>query len=54
MVQYSFKPDIDGSKETAPLDIFTHCHSHCLNLSVAATSEVQEVRNLICITISEV
>ena len=34
-------------KETAPLAIFTHCYSHCLNLSVAATSKVQEVRNLI-------
>ena len=34
-------------KETAPLAIFTHCFSHCLNLSIAATSKVQEVRNLI-------
>ena len=34
-------------KEVAPLAIYTHCYSHCLNLSVAATCTVQEVRNLI-------
>ena len=32
-------------KEISPL--FTHCYSHCLNLSIAATCKVTEVRNLI-------
>ncbi len=34
-------------KEISPLALYTHCYSHCLNLSVAASSKVQEVRNLI-------
>ncbi len=34
-------------KEISPLALYTHCCSHCLNLSVAASSKVQEVRNLI-------
>ncbi|KAK3754906.1 hypothetical protein QZH41_003007 [Actinostola sp. cb2023] len=34
-------------KEISPLALFTHCYSHCLNLSIAATCKVQEVRNLI-------
>ena len=34
-------------KEISPLAIYTHCYSHCLNLSVAASCKVQEVRNLI-------
>ncbi|MCG8623082.1 MAG: hypothetical protein MJE68_13940 [Proteobacteria bacterium] len=34
-------------KEISPLAIYTHCYSHCLNLSIAASCKVQEVRNLI-------
>lgn len=34
-------------KEINPLAIYTHCYSHCLNLSIAASCKVQEVRNLI-------
>ena len=34
-------------KEISPLALYTHCCSHCLNLSVAASSKVQQVRNLI-------
>ncbi len=34
-------------KEISPLALYTHCYSHCLNLSVAASSKVQEVRNRI-------
>ena len=34
-------------KEISPLAIYTHCYSHCLNLSIAASCQVQEVRNLI-------
>lgn len=36
-------------KEISPLAIYTHCYSHCLNLSIAASCQVQEVRNLICL-----
>ena len=34
-------------KEISPLAIYTHCFSHCLNLAIAASCKVQEVRNLI-------
>ena len=34
-------------KEISPLAIYTHCYSHCLDLSIAASCQVQEVRNLI-------
>ena len=34
-------------KEIAPLAIYTHCYSHCLNLTIAAMCSVQEVRNLV-------
>lgn len=39
-------------KEVSPRAVYTHCYSHCLNLSIAASCEVQEVRNLIS-TINE-
>ena len=34
-------------KNISPLAMHTHCYSHCLNLTVAATCKVQEVRNLV-------
>ena len=34
-------------KEINQLASYTHCFSHCLNLSIAASCQVQEVRNLI-------
>ena len=34
-------------KEIVPLAIYTHCYSHCLNLTIAAMCSVQEVRNLV-------
>ena len=34
-------------KEISPLAIYTHCYSHCLNLSISASSQIQEVKNLI-------
>ena len=34
-------------KKVSPLAIYTHCFSHCLNLSIAASCKLQEVRNLI-------
>ena len=34
-------------KEFSPLALFTHCYAHCLNLSIAATCKLAEVRNLI-------
>lgn len=34
-------------KEISPLALFTHCYAHCLNLSIAATCQLSEVRNLI-------
>ena len=34
-------------KETSPLALYTHCYAHCLNLSIAATCKLPEVRNLI-------
>ena len=34
-------------KEISPLALFTHCYAHCLNLSIAATCLLSEVRNLI-------
>jgi len=37
----------DKLKEIPPLALYTHCYSHCRNLFVAASSKVQEVRNLI-------
>ena len=36
-------------KELSPLALYTHCFSHCLNLSIAASCRVQEVRNLIAL-----
>lgn len=36
-------------REISPRALYTHCYSHCLNLSIAASCEVQEVRNLISI-----
>ena len=35
------------TKEISPLALFTHCYAHCLNLSIAATCKLSEVRNLI-------
>ena len=34
-------------REISPMAMFTHCYSHCLNLSIATSCKVQEVRNLI-------
>ena len=34
-------------KAIAPLAMYTHCYSHCLNLSIATACKVPEVRNLI-------
>ena len=34
-------------KEISPLAVYTHCFAHSLNLSIAASCKVQEVRNLI-------
>ena len=34
-------------KEISPLASYTHCYSHCLNLSIAASCKIQEVGNLI-------
>ena len=34
-------------KEVSPMALYTHCYSHCLNLFIAASCEVQEVKNLI-------
>ena len=34
-------------KEISPLALFTHCYAHCLNLSIAASCKLSEVRNLI-------
>lgn len=34
-------------KEISPLAVYTHCFAHSLNLSIAASCDVQEVRNLI-------
>ena len=34
-------------KEISPLALFTHCYAHCLNLSIATTCQLSEVRNLI-------
>jgi hypothetical protein len=31
----------------SPLAIYTHCYSHCLNLSIAAACQIPEVRNMI-------
>ena len=36
-------------KEKSPLALYTHCFSHCLNLSIAASCKVQEVRNLVAL-----
>ena len=33
--------------ELAPLAVYTHCRSHVLNLSIAATCQLPEVRNMI-------
>ena len=34
-------------REAAPLALYTHCRSHVLNLSIAATCQVPEVRNMV-------
>ena len=34
-------------RESAPLVVYTYCHSHVLNLSIAATCKIPEVRNMI-------
>ena len=34
-------------KEVSPMALYTHCYSHSLNLSIAASCKVQEVKNLI-------
>lgn len=34
-------------KESSPLAIYTHCHSHILNLCIASVSKIPEIRNLI-------
>ena len=34
-------------KEINPLALFTHCYAHCLNLSIATSCKLSEVRNLI-------
>lgn len=34
-------------RESAPLALYTHCRSHVLNLSIAATCQVPEVRNMV-------
>jgi hypothetical protein len=34
-------------KEISPLALYTHCFVHSLNLSIAASCKIQEVRNLI-------
>ena len=34
-------------KEVSPRALYTHCYAHCLNLSIATCSNIQEVRNLI-------
>ena len=34
-------------KEVSPMALYTQCYSHCLNLSIAASCQVQEVKNLI-------
>ena len=36
-------------KQVSPRALYIHCYSHCLNLSIAASCQVQEVRNLISI-----
>jgi len=47
-VMSSGKAEVQAKiKEISPLALFTHCYSHCLNLSIAATCKVTEVRNLI-------
>ena len=34
-------------REIAPMAIYNHCHSHVLNLSIAASCQVPEIRNMI-------
>jgi len=47
-VMSSGKAEVQAKiKEISPLALFTHCYSHCLNLSIAATCKVTEVKNLI-------
>ena len=36
-------------REVSPIALYTHSYSHCLNLSIAASCAVQEVRNLISV-----
>ena len=36
-------------KEVSPQAVYTHCYSHCLNLAIAASCNIQEVRNIISI-----
>ena len=33
-------------KEISPLALYTHCFSHCFNLSITASSNIQEVKNI--------
>ena len=33
-------------QDISPLALYTHCYFHCLNLSIAATCKLSEVRNL--------
>ena len=36
-------------REVSPIALYTHCYSHCLNLSISVSCAVQEVRNLISV-----
>ncbi len=36
-------------KEVSPLALYTHCYSHCLNLSIAASCGIQEVKSMIAL-----
>ena len=47
-VMSSGKKEVQANiKEISPLALFTHCYAHCLNLSIAATCKLSEVRNMI-------
>eukprot|EP00118_Oscarella_pearsei_P012309 m.89762 g.89762 ORF g.89762 m.89762 type:complete len:65 (+) comp36624_c0_seq4:1612-1806(+) len=34
-------------KQVSPLAVYTHCYCHCLNLSIAASCKISEVRNVV-------
>ncbi len=36
-------------KKVSPLALYTHCYSHCQNLSIAASCGIQEVKNMIAL-----